>query len=184
MTQRLSQIDPAAATGKVKEIMDATMAKLKIIPNMYRVMATSPKVFEGYIDLNNAMNATSLSAKLKEQLAIAVAETNGCDYCLSAHTAIGTMLGVSADDLSAAQSGNASDAKSAAALQFARKVSSERGHVSDADLAAVKAAGYSDAEIVEIVAITATNILTNFVNNVAGTTIDFPVTSFNTKKVA
>lgn len=184
MTQRITQIDPAAATGKVKEILDATMAKIKMIPNLYRVFATSPKVLEGYMALNTAMAGVSLPASLREQLAIAVAETNGCDYCLSAHTVIGKMAGLSADDLSAAQSGNASDAKAAAALQFARKVSTERGHVSDADIAAVKAAGYSDAEIVEIVAVTSANIFTNYMNNVAATEIDFPVTSFNTQKAA
>lgn len=184
MTQRLTQLDPATATGKTKEILDAVMGKIKMIPNLYRVFATSPKVLEGYMGLNAAMAATSLPASLKEQLAIAIAETNGCDYCLSAHTMIGKMVGVSADDLSAAQSGNASDAKAQAALQFARKVSLERGHVSDADLSAVKAAGYSDAEIVEIVAITSANIFTNYMNNVAATTIDFPITSFNTKKAA
>jgi uncharacterized peroxidase-related enzyme len=184
MTQRITQIDPAAATGKVKEIFDNTMAKIKMIPNVYRVFANSPQVLEGYMAFNTAMAGVSLPAGLREQLAIAIAETNGCDYCLSAHTAIGKMVGVSADDLNAAQSGNASDAKTAAALQFARKVSTERGHVSDEDLAAVKAAGYSDAEIVEMVALTSLNILTNYVNNVAGTEIDFTVTSFSTKKAA
>jgi len=184
MTQRITQIDPATATGTVKDILDATMSKIKMIPNLYRVMANSPKVLEGYMALNTAMSNVSLPAGLREQLAIAIAETNGCEYCLSAHTVIGKMVGVSADDLSAAQSGNASDTKVQAALQFARKVSIERGHVNDADLASVKAAGYSDAEIVELVALTSANILTNYMNNVAGTTIDFPVTNFNTKKVA
>lgn len=184
MAQRLTQVENANATGKVKEIFDATNAKIKMIPNLYRVFATSPKALEGYISLNTALASDSLPAPLREQLAITTAETNGCDYCLSAHTTIGKIVGLDAAELEKAQSGKSADSKTEAALMFARKVVQARGHVADSDLAAVKAAGYSDAQIVEIVSHVALNTLTNYLNNVAQTTVDFPVVSFINKKAA
>ena len=111
-----------------------------------------------------------------ERIALAVAELNGCSYCLSAHSYLGSNLAkLDAAELEASRHGHSNDPKAAAALRFATQIVGMRGHVSDADLAAVKAAGYSEAEVIEIVLLVALNTLTNYVNNVAQTDIDFPV---------
>ncbi|MGB6446520.1 MAG: hypothetical protein WBF47_15260 [Xanthobacteraceae bacterium] len=100
----------------------------------------------------------------------------GCDYCLSAHTYIGTKLAkITPEDAALNRKGTSTDAKAAAAVAFAAKVAELRGQVSNDDIAAVKAAGYSEAQIVEIVAIVAENVMTNYLNNVADTDMDFPV---------
>lgn len=184
MTQRLTQVEPAQATGKVKELYDAVNAQIKMIPNLFRVFANSPQVLEGYLSLSGALSKDSLPAKLREQLAITTAEANGCDYCVSAHTTLGKMAGLDASELEKAQSGKSADSKTEAALTFARKIVETRGHVADADVAAVKAAGYNDAQIVEIISHVSLNIFTNITNNVARTKIDFPVVSFINKKAA
>lgn len=184
MTQRLNSVEPAQATGKVKELYDAVQGQIKMIPNLFRVFANSAKVLEAHLGFVGNLSQDSLTPKLREQIAITVAETNGCEYCLSAHTTLGKMAGLDAGELSAAQSGQSADAKAQAALAFARKVVETRGHVSDADLQAVKTAGYNDAQIVEILAHVASNIFTNYTNNVAQTKVDFPAVSFINKKAA
>ena len=178
MTQRLQSIEQSQATGKVKEIYETVQSKIGMVPNLYRVLGGSPKVLEGYFDFNMTLAQTSLSPKLREQLAIAIASTNHCQYCLSAHTLLGKMAGVEQEELASAQSAHSHDASTQAALVFARQVLEARGQVGDADLAAVKAAGFGDAQIVEIVAHVALNIFTNYANNVANTKIDFPVAEF------
>jgi len=111
----------------------------------------------------------------RERIALATAEFNGCDYCLAAHSYIGrNMAKLSDSDIAAARDFSAPDAQAQAALRFAHRVAAERGHVSDAELAAVRAAGFDDAAIVEIVANVALNVLTNYLNNVAATDLDFP----------
>jgi uncharacterized peroxidase-related enzyme len=118
----------------------------------------------------------ALDVKTRERIAIAVAEVNGCDYCLSAHTYLGLNLAkISPEEAALNRKGASGDPKADAAVRFAAKVAQTRGKVSDADLAAVRMAGYSDAEIIEIVAVVAENFMTNLINNVAETDIDFPV---------
>ena len=107
-------------------------------------------------------------------IALTVAEANGCDYCLSAHTAIGGLLKIPASELDAARDGVSADPKTAAILRFARTVVDTRGKVADGDVAALRGAGASDAEIAEVVAIAALNVFTNLFNNVAATDVDFP----------
>jgi uncharacterized peroxidase-related enzyme len=178
MTQRLQSIEHPHATQKVKEIYEIVQAKISMVPNLYRVLGASPKVLEGYFDFNMTLGQTSLSPQLREQLAIAIASTNNCQYCLSAHTLLGKMAGLGQEELINAQSAYSHDTSTQAALVFAREILEARGHVSDANLAAVKAAGFGDAQIVEIVAHVALNIFTNYANNVAKTIIDFPIAEF------
>jgi len=116
----------------------------------------------------------SLPAKLREQISLVIAEENGCGYCRAAHSAIGKMVGLSADAINGARHGDSQDAKARAALQFARIVTQKKGRVSDADLAQVRRAGYNDAEVSEIIANVALNIFTNYFNEAANTEIDFP----------
>jgi uncharacterized peroxidase-related enzyme len=171
---RLPTIDPAHATGKTKELLSAVQAKLGLTPNMTRVMANSPAVLEGYLNFSGALGNT-LSAKLREQIALVIAEANGCEYCLSAHSAIGKMVGLNEGEIALSRNAESNDPKTIAALRFARAVNNNRGKVTDLEVEAVRASGFSDAEIAEVIAHVALNILTNFFNNATQPTVDFPV---------
>jgi AhpD family alkylhydroperoxidase len=161
---RIPPVDPATA-----------QQALGVTPNLFRVTAQSPAALEGLLGLNGALQRGKLPAKLREQIALRVAEKNRCDYCLSAHTVLGKHAGLAESDITAAREARAGDAKTAAALHFVSTVLAQAGGVSDADLASVRHAGYADGEIVEMVALIALNILTNYLNRVAATDIDFPV---------
>lgn len=147
---------------------------------MFRMVGNSPAALEGYLSLMGALGKGELSAQTRERIALAVAEINSCDYCLSAHTYLGKNIAkLEESEINANRDGGSSDPKAAAAVLFATKVANGRGRVSDADLNAVKAAGYSEAAVIEIVQNVALNIWTNYVNTVAGTEIDFPVVRAN-----
>ncbi|MCV9929902.1 peroxidase-related enzyme [Flavobacterium sp. LS1R49] len=172
---RLTALNPEEATGKTKELFNAVQAKLGVIPNMMRTMGNSPAILEGYLNLSGALSHGKLSAKTGELLALAISESNSCDYCLAAHTFIGEKLAKATPEvLHAARKGNSTDAKTNAILQFAKTLISKNGIVNDEDVNKVKNAGVSDAEISEIVGHVALNILTNYFNNTANTEIDFP----------
>lgn len=171
---RLNTVDPVRAEGKAKTLLDAVKAKLGITPNLTKVMANSPAVLEGYLGLSGALAGGTLPAQLKELLAVDVGVANRCDYCVAAHTAIGKRLGLTAEQIDAGRKGTSEDPKTAAALGFARKLVANRGKATDADVAAVRDAGYTDGEIAEVVAHVALNTFTNYLNNVAETEIDFP----------
>jgi uncharacterized peroxidase-related enzyme len=163
---------PAAS----RPLLDAVAKRLGSAPNLFRLLGTSPAALEGYLGLNGALGKGSLDARTRERIAILVAELNRCDYCLSAHTYLGKNLAQLDDaELAANRDAASSDPQAAAALRFARAIVTERGHVSAAELDAVKRAGYTDAQVLEIVLHVALNTLTNYVNSVAGTDIDFPV---------
>lgn len=171
---RIQPINYEQSTGKAKELLDAVKAKLGMTPNMMKTMAQSSAVLEAYLNFSGALGGGKLNARLREQIALISAEINGCGYCASAHTAIGKMVGLDEDAILAARNGNAADEKTDAALKFAGAVIVNRGEVSDADLQAVKSAGFSDGEIGEIVANVALNIFTNYFNVIAKTDVDFP----------
>ena len=162
---------PAAAQPS----LNGVKAKLGSVPNLFRLLAVSPAGLEGYLGLSGALGKGLLDARTRERIALAVAEFNGCGYCTSAHAFIGrNMAGLSDAEIAANRNGSSTDERAAAAVRFAIKVVEARGHVSDAEVAAVRVAGYSDAELIEIVLHVALNTLTNYVNEVAETTIDFP----------
>ncbi len=162
---------PAAA----QPLLEAVGKQLGVIPNLFRLVGLSPAALQGMLGLSGALTK-ALDVKTRERIAVAVAEVNGCDYCLSAHTYLGLNLAkLDQAEIDLNRLGGSKDPKAAAAVAFAAKVAQTRGKVSDADLGAVRDAGYTDAQIVEIVAVVAENVLTNFVNNVARTDIDFPV---------
>lgn len=171
---RIQPVNDEQATGKVKEMLHAVNAKLGMTPNMMKTMARSDAVLEAYLNFSGALAGGKLDAPLREQIALIAAEINGCAYCASAHTAIGKMVGLSGDAILAARRGSSGDAKNDAALRFARTVIVNRGQVSEADVKAVKDAGFSEGEIGEIVANVALNIFTNYFNEIAQTEIDFP----------
>lgn len=169
MTPRITLVDPATATGRAGELLAAVKAKMGATPNLTRIMAHSPAVLEGYLGLSGALAGGVLPAKAREQLALSVGEANGCDYCVSAHSFLGKKAGLTDAAVTDARRGTGD-----ALLAFARTVLDRRGQVTDADLQAARTAGHSDAEIVEAVGHVALNVLTNFLNNVAHTPIDFP----------
>ena len=172
-----------AAPAASQPLLQAVKKQLGIAPNLFRLVATSPAALEGYVSLSGALGKGELSAATRERIALAVAEINGCDYCLSAHTYLGRNVGKLDDaELDANRSGTSNDVKAAAAVHFAAQVTRLRGHVSGEDFAAVKAAGYTDAQVIEIVQHVALNTWTNYINTVAGTEIDFPVVK--TRRVA
>ncbi len=171
---RFHQIAPEIATGKAKELLDAVKSKLGLVPNLTRAMANAPAVLEGYLGLSGALGKGSLSAKTREQIALAVGQANECDYCLAAHSAIGKMVGLTPDQIRDSRRGTAIDPKADAIVRFARKLVDVRGRVSNDDVSEVREAGLDDGAIAEVVANVALNIFTNYFNHVAETDIDFP----------
>jgi uncharacterized peroxidase-related enzyme len=150
--------------------------QLGSVPNVFRVIANSPAALEGFLGLSGALGKGALDAKTRERIALTVAEINGCTYCLSAHTYLGKNVAKLDDaEITANRSGASNDPKADGAVRFAAKLVRDRGHVSDSDIAAVKVAGYDDAQIVEIIAHVALNTLTNYINEAAKTVVDFPV---------
>jgi uncharacterized peroxidase-related enzyme len=162
------------ATGKAKELLDGVQAKLGMTPNLTRVLANSPAALEAYLSFNEALSKGQLRAQLRELISVAVADENGCAYCLSAHTALGKMVGLKEEEILAGRNLKSADAKTAAALQFAGAILERRGQLTQSDVDAVRKAGHNDGEIAEIVANVALNIFTNYFNNIAATYFDFP----------
>jgi uncharacterized peroxidase-related enzyme len=171
---RITQIVPESATGKARELLDAVKGKLGLVPNMTRAMANAPAVLDGYLSLSGALGKGALSAKDRERIALAVGQANGCEYCLAAHSTIGKMVGLTADQILDSRRGTSVESKSAAIVQFARQVLGKRGRVTDTDLTDARVAGLDDAAIAEVVANVALNIFTNYFNHVVETDIDFP----------
>lgn len=162
---------PAAS----KPMLDEVNKQLGIVPNLMKLVGNSPAALEGYLSLNAALSKGVLPVTIRERIALTIAEFNSCEYCLAAHTYIAENLAkIDVSEIEAARSGLSSDSKTEAALQFARRVASQRGKVDDQDIVALRAVGFDDASIVEIVLNVALNVLTNYINNVAQTDVDFP----------
>jgi uncharacterized peroxidase-related enzyme len=166
----------SAAPAASRPLLEAVKRQLGIVPNLFRLVSNSPVALEGYLGVLGALNKGALPAPTRERIALAVAEINGCNYCLSAHTYLGKNFAKLDDaEITANRSGASNDPKADAAVRFAAKIARERGHVSEDDVRAVKLAGYDDAQVVEIVQHVALNTWTNYINEVAKTEIDFPV---------
>ncbi|HLG39409.1 MAG TPA: carboxymuconolactone decarboxylase family protein [Chitinophagaceae bacterium] len=172
---RLQAVNPETSAGKTKELFNGIEKKLGMVPNMMRTMGNSVAVLNGYLSFSGALGDSKIGAKLGEQIALAVAEANQCEYCLSAHSYIGDkMLGIDKDILSSSREANTGNQKADAALVFTQALVKKKGLVTDEDVNKVFAAGFSEGEVAEIVAHTALNIFTNYINNTAKTVIDFP----------
>lgn len=155
-------------------VLDKLGAQLGFVPNMFRTIASNPAVLETVVNLQGTMSRV-LDAKTRHTIALAVSEANGCAYCLAIHTYVSSELGgLSSRDIELARAGSSVDRKRAAAARFAQQVVDSRGRVGDEDLAAVRDAGYTDPEILAIVAVAVQALLTNFLNNVNQTDIDIP----------
>lgn len=159
-----------------KPLLSAVNKQLGVVPNLMKLVGHSPAALEGYLSLNGALAKGKLSVQLRERIALTIAEYNACDYCLSAHDYLGRNVAKISDaEISAARDADSADARTKAALQFALRVAEARGRVAETDYVAVREAGFDEAEIIEIVSQVALNVLTNYINNVAHTDIDFPV---------
>jgi uncharacterized peroxidase-related enzyme len=168
-------VEPGTATGKAAELLAGVQQALGVTPNMTKVMANSPALLQGYLALSGALAGGVLPAAAREQLAIATAEYNGCEYCLSAHTYIGANVAkVDAEELEAARDAKSSDPHAAALLALSDAIARGRGNVEDADLRAAREAGATDAEIGEVVGHLALNVLTNYFNILARVENDWP----------
>lgn len=162
---------PAAA----QPLLAAVEQKLGTVPNLFRIVANSPAALEAFVGFSDALGKGKLSPATRERIALAVAEVNGCDYCLSAHTYIGlNIVKLDEAEITANRSGVSNDMIADAAVRFAAKVALQRGQIEDSDIAALRQVGYSDGEIVEIVGHVALNVFTNYVNEALKTEIDFP----------
>jgi uncharacterized peroxidase-related enzyme len=172
-------IDPAHTTPSRKALLDQVHGAFGATPNMFKAVANSPAALQSMWGAFGALGVGVLSAKLGEQIAVAVADRNRCDYCLAAHTALGKNAGLSAEQLTAAQAWTSTDPKTALALAFALKLVDQRGQVTCGDVAELRAAGFDDEHIVEILAHVALNLFTNYVNVVFDIPVDFQKTKLN-----
>ena len=171
---RLTIQDTVTATGSNKQIFDSLQKALGTVPNMARVMANSPAVLQGYAQFSGALAGGSLPAKVREQIALLTAETNSCDYCLSAHSALGKLAGLSQSQIDGARNGESADKLTLGSLTLAQAVLGARGGVSEREIAAARAAGLTDGQIAEVVAAVALNVFTNYFNRAFDVDVDFP----------
>jgi uncharacterized peroxidase-related enzyme len=171
---RIQPVDPDRATGAIWRLFAEIQTRFALVPNLFRVLANAPAALEGIMGLSTALARGALDEKTREQLALAIAESNLCAYCLNAHTAMAEKIGLSRVEIDDAIQAIAADARTDAILKLARSVVVQRGELSDADLACARAGGLSDGEIVETVANVALNIFENYMSHVARVSIDFP----------
>ena len=171
---RIQALDPDHTTGTIRRLFGELRAKFALVPNLFRVLANAPVALEGLMGLGTALARGALNEKAREQLALAIAESNLCSYCLSEHTAIAAKIGLNQTEIDDAIRATAADARTDAILKLARSIVVQRGELTNADLARARAVGLTDGEIVETVANVALNIFENYMSHVARVPIDFP----------
>lgn len=167
-------LDPSSTNGDRRAALDEIHDAFGTVPAMFRAVANSPAALRSMWGSFGALGGGALPTVLGEQIAVAVADRNRCEYCLAAHTSLGRKAGASGEAMAAAQDGESDDPRTAAVLQFALQLVDERGSVPAEEIAAVRAAGLSDEEIVEVVAHVALNLFTNYVNVALDVEVDFP----------
>ena len=171
---RIIQLEPAQATGKTKQLFEAVQVKWGAVPNLFRVLGVAPAALEGYLHFGDALAGGSLSPRVREQIALVVAEANFCGYCLSRHTFVAGKVGLTKTDIADARHARASDWKTDAILKLARGIVVQRGEVNNTDFEQARASGLTDGEVIETVANVVLNIFANYVNHAARTLVDFP----------
>jgi uncharacterized peroxidase-related enzyme len=180
---RLRLHDLASAPDESKPLLEGVQKKFGRVPNLFGLMANSPGVLKGYLDLGADLASTGLPAKLRELIAVYVAAWNECDYCFAAHTAAAKRFHYTDEQLQALLRGEVEDARFAAGIRFVRRLLETHGGVSEEDVLTVRAAGYDDAGIAELVAATAAQFYSNFMNRAIDTAVDFPDPGFPAKVV-
>lgn len=181
---RLNTINPETAQGKAKLLLDGVQKSMGMTPNIMRMLANSPAALEAYLGLMKSLSGASIDAKTREAIALVTSGINGCEYCASAHTAIGKMAGLSSEETQANLHGRSSEPTRAAALRFAEAIVEKQGWVNDHDLNQVREAGFGDAGISEIVATVAMTIFSNYFNHIAETEVDFPLVKVSEPRAA
>ena len=176
---RIQPIQVTQASEQTRPLLDAIQKKFGMVPNMLKTMALSHGTLSGYLAFNQALAGT-LDSALREQISLTVAGANGCSYCAAAHTLFGENAGVDADELSANLRGESSDPRTQAALTFALAILNTRGHLNDDELNDVRAAGFSDDQIIETIALVSLNIFNNYFNEAIKTEVDFPAVELKT----
>jgi uncharacterized peroxidase-related enzyme len=171
---RVTLVDAQSAGDEARMVLDRIQQAFGATPAMFQATANSPAALKSMWGAFAALAGGKLAPKLTEQLAVAIADRNECEYCLAAHTALGRKAGASAQEIAAAQAGSSADPRAAAALGFALKVIERRGQVNDEDFAALRRVGFDDEEIVEILAHVALNLFTNYINVALQVPVDFP----------
>lgn len=174
---RIQPVTKDTADSATANLLGSIEKKMGSVPNLISTMAASPAVAKAYLGFSQSLSSGALSPKLREQIALSVGQSNGCDYCLAAHSALGQAAGLSQQETDDARRGIGIEDKETAALRFAQKLVVNRGIVSDDDFQTVQNAGFSEGDIAEIIANVALNIFTNYFNHVAETEIDFPAAS-------
>lgn len=175
--QRIQSLTPDTADAAVSPLFDAIRKKMGGVPNIMRTMAQSPAALEAYLGFSGAVEGGRFTAAQRELVALAAAGENNCDYCASAHSALGKMAGIKQSEIQQVVAGGDIDGTNGAIVTLTRKIVSQRGVLSDAEIEAFYAAGFDQGHLVELIAVTALNIFTNYFNHIAATEIDFPVVS-------
>ncbi len=174
---RINVVTQDTADAEQKALLDAIQSKLGMVPNFLAILANSPDALKAFLGLHGIAESGSLDAQTRERIALAVAQGNSCEYCVSAHSAIGRKAGLTGAEMEANRAGTSQDAKAAAAVTFAIALNEHLGEVTQAEFDAVREAGYGDAEIVEIITHVGMNILTNLIGKASRVEIDFPKVS-------
>lgn len=172
---RIQPLNRNDATGSVASTLDGVKAKIGTVPNLFSTFAHAPAVLNGYLAFSDALTRGRLTSKQRESLALAIGQTNSCQYCLSAHTLLGKGAGLSPTAIRDARDGRSDDLLTDALIKLAVKIVQQRGVLTDADIEEARQGGVDDGLIVEVIANVALNTLTNYTNHIAATDIDFPV---------
>ncbi|ALN63740.1 peroxidase-related enzyme family protein [Lysobacter antibioticus] len=171
---RIAVIDRNTADTEQQQLLDAIQRELGSVPNFLKVFANSPAALRAFLGLHGIAKEGSLDLQTRERIALALAQQNACEYCLSAHTALGRNAGLNGDEIAANRAGGSQDAKAAIAVKFARSLVEHQGEVTSAEILEVREAGFSDADIVEIITHVGMNLLTNILGKASRVEIDFP----------
>lgn len=181
MAALLPLLDAQTASPESRALLEQIHASFGVTPNMFKAIAHSPAALRSMASSFAALGQGSIDRLLGEKIAVAVADRNACEYCLAVHTVLGRRAGASAEEMAAAQAGEAADAKTAVALRFALKLVEARGQVDPADVQGLREVGYTDAQIAEVVAHVALNLYTNYVNVAFRVPVDFPAAALRRK---
>lgn len=171
---RLNVVEHETATVEQQDLLTAIQSQLGMVPNFLKVFANSPAALRAFLGLHGIASEGSLDVQTRERIALALAQQNACQYCVSAHTAIGRKAGLSSSEIEANRAGGSQDDKAAAAVRFAVALAEHKGEVTTAEILEVRNAGYSESDIVEIITHVGMNILTNIVGKASRVEIDFP----------
>ncbi|MEU6726534.1 carboxymuconolactone decarboxylase family protein [Nonomuraea wenchangensis] len=166
--RRLVPLEPADAPGRSKELLNDILDRRGSVGEMVATMAHSPALLEGYLNFSRAMKRVKLPRALSEKVSLAVQEWIGCGTCMQAHVEAGRAAGLSEADIALARQGTSTDAREAALIAVAVRVLAEPSSITDADVADLRAHGWSDRIIAEIVGVVALNLLTGAFNLLAG----------------